>query len=423
MRAEQVLFPLIRAVGERPRLAQAILGRDRWGNPLSSEDIADPYLGTRRADPEGAVVYRAVYQQWFIHGYDEIRELLSRSDLQASAQIDTMLAIRPYPRLSERSTFFLRHLLPVTDPPKHTRLRSLVSRAFTPRRIAALEPSVERLSGQLLDALPASGPIDIRDGFTVPLPINVIADMFGVPPERWDDIRHWTIKVLRLIDPLIRFDPAEVDEAVDALHDLYGEEIQRRRVEPTDDLLSAMVEATEDGDRLTDAELMAMLITLMGAGYETTSGLLGSSILHLADHPDQRAMMLERPELWPNAVEELLRYDTPVKVVVRRSTVPFELGGQQIPAGANLMAGIINAHRDPSRYPDPYALRLDRHEPRPLAFGHGIHHCIGAALARMEARIGLRALVERYPDYTVEEIEWRRSVNLRNQSRLIIRSS
>ncbi len=423
MRAEQVLFPLIRAVGERPRLAQAILGRDRWGNPLSPEDIADPYLATRRAEADGPVVYRAMYQQWFIHGYDEIRELLARDDLQASAQIDTMLATRPYPSLSERSTFFLRHLLPVTDPPKHTRLRSLVSRAFTPRRMAALEPSVERLSAELLDALPASGLIDIRDGFTVPLPINVIADMFGVPPEHWDDIRRWTIKVLRLIDPLIRFDPAEVDEAVDALHDLYGEEIERRRVEPTDDLLSAMVEATEDGDRLTNDELMAMVITLMGAGYETTSGLLGSSILHLADHPEQRAMMRDRPDLWPNAVEELLRYDTPVKVVVRRSTTPFELGGQRIPAGANLMASIINAHRDPRRYPDPYTLRLDRDEPRPLAFGHGIHHCLGAALARLETRIGLRALIERYPNYTVEEIEWRRSVNLRNQSRLIIRSS
>lgn len=423
MRAEQILFPLIRAVGERPRLAQAILGRDRWGNPLSPEDIADPYLATRRAEGDGPVVYRAMYQQWFIHGYDEIRELLARDDLQASAQIDTMLATRPYPRLSERSTFFLRHLLPVTDPPKHTRLRSLVSRAFTPRRMAALEPSVERLSAELLDALPASGPIDIRDGFTVPLPINVIAEMLGVPRGHWDDIRRWTIKVLRLIDPLIRFDPGEVDRAVDALHDLYGDLIERRRVEPTDDLLSAMVEATEDGDRLTNEELMAMVITLMGAGYETTSGLLGSSILHLADHPEQRAMMLERPDLWPNAVEELLRYDTPVKVVVRRSTRPFELGGQQIPTGANLMASIINAHRDPRRYPDPYALRLDREEPRPLAFGHGIHHCLGAALARMEARIGLRALVERYPDYTIERVEWRRSVNLRNQSRLIIQKS
>lgn len=422
MRREQVLFPLIRAVGDRPRLAEALLGRDRWGNPLAPESIADPYLSVRLAERDGPVVRRALYQQWFIHGHDEIRELLSRNDLEAAAQVETLLDIRPYNQLSERTRFFLRHLLPVTDPPDHTRLRSLVARAFTPKRMASLEPSVERLTAQLLDALPTAGPIDIRAGFTVPLPINVIADMLGVPEQHWPDVARWTTQVVKLLEPLVRWDPAEVDRAFDQLHDLYSDLAEQRRAKPTDDLLSALVEATDDGDRLTDEELVSMVATLMGAGFETTSGLLGSSILHLAEHPDQRAMMIDRPELWPNAVEELLRYDTPVKVVVRRSTAPFELAGHTIPAGANLMASLVHAHRDSRRYHDPYRLQLDRDDPRPLAFGHGIHHCLGAALARMEARIGLRALLERHPDYTVERVEWRRSMNLRNQEALVIRS-
>lgn len=421
MRKEQVLFPLIRAVGDRPRLAQALLGRDRWGNPLAPEAIADPYVSVRLAAADGPVVRRALYQQWFIHGHDEIRELLSRSDLEAAAQVETLLAIRPYNRLSERTRFFFRHLLPVTDAPDHTRLRSLVARAFTPKRMASLEPSVERLTAQLLDALPATGPIDIRNGFTVPLPINVIADMLGVPEEHWGDVSRWTTEVLKLVEPLVRWDPAEVDRAYDQLYDLYRDLADQRRANPTDDLLSALVEASDDGDRLTNDELVAMVATLMGAGFETTSGLLGASILHLARHPKQRRLIIDQPELWPNAVEELLRYDTPVKSVVRRSTAPFELAGHHIPAGANLMVSLANGHRDTRRYDRPYELRLDRHEPRPLAFGHGIHHCLGAALARMEARIGLRALLDRHPDYRIDRVEWRRSMNLRNQEVLVIR--
>lgn len=423
MRKEQVLFPLIRAVGDRPRLAQVILGRDRWGNPLASETIADPYLTVRRAAEDGPVVHRALYQQWFVHGHDEIRELLSRNDLEAAAQVETLLTIRPYNQLGERTRFFLRHLLPVTDAPDHSRLRSLVARAFTPKRVASLEPSIERLTNQLLDALPTTGPIDIRNGFTVPLPINVIADMLGVPEEHWGDVSRWTTEVVKLLEPLVRWDPAEVDRAFNNLYELYRDLADQRRVNPTDDLLSALVEATDDGDRLTEGELVSMVTTLMGAGFETTSGLLGASIVHLAAHPDQRRLIIDRPELWPNAVEELLRYDTPVKTVVRRSTAPFELADHTIPAGANLLASLVHAHRDTRRYDDPYELRLDRDDPRPLAFGHGIHHCLGAALARMEARIGLRALLDRHPDYAVERIEWRRSMNLRNTEALIIRPS
>ena len=377
MRKEQILFPLIRAIGARPRLAQALLGRDRWGNPMAPEVIADPYSTVPLSMADGPVVHRPLYQQWFIQGYDELREVLSHDGLSASAQIDTMLDIRPYTRLSERSQFFLRHLLPVTDPPLHPRLRSLVSRAFTPRRVAELETSVERLTGELLDALPTSGPVDVRHGFTVPLPINVIAHMLGVPEEHWAAVQRLTTRVVSVLDPLLVFDPADVDRAIDGLHDIYGPLAEARRTDPGDDLLSALVAAEADGDRLSSDELMAMVMTLMGAGFETTSGLLGTSIVHLADYPEQRRLIRSNPDLWPNAIEELLRYDTPVKVGARRTTAEIEVGGHRIPAGANLLLSYINAHRDPTHYDDPYDLRLDRPDPRPLAFGHGPHHCLG----------------------------------------------
>lgn len=423
MRSEQILFPLIRAIGDRPRLAQFLLGRDRWGNPLGDEAIADPYTLTERAIADGPVVHRRLYQQWYILGYEEIREVLAGSEVSAAEQIETLLDVRPYSRLSERSRFFLRHFLPVTDPPLHPRLRSLVSRAFTPRRVAELEDGVERLAADLLDALPSEGSIDIRNGFTVPLPINVIAEMLGVPAAHWAEVQRTTTEAVAILDPLVSFDPEVVDAAIDDLYRLYGELADERRRNPTDDLLTALVEIEDEsgGDRLSNDELVAMVMTLMGAGFETTSGLLGSSILHLAEHPDQRRLVRDQPDLWPNAVEELLRYDTPVTSLVRSASEPIELGGQSIPAGANLLISLAHGHRDPTRYDQPYALRLDRPDPRPLAFGHGPHHCLGAALARMEVRIGLRALLERYGEYEIDDIAWRRSMNLRNQTRLTIR--
>lgn len=422
MRPEQVLFPLIRFVAEHPRLAQTLLGRDRWGNPLSPEAIANPYTMTDRTLADGPVVFRRLYQQWVIQGYDEVREALAHPDLASGLQIENLLTIRPYNRLGPRSRFFLRYLLPVTDPPVHTRLRGLVSRAFTPLRVARLEPGVERLAARLLDALPSSGLIDIRNGFTVPLPIDVIAHLLGVPEEHWADIRAHTGTVLHLLDPLVSFDPGQVDDAVDALHEIYRPLADQRRREPADDLLTALVEAEDAGDRLSADELTVMVMTLMGAGFETTSGLLGSSIVHLARHPDQRDLVREHPDLWPNAVEELLRYDTPIKELARTATAEVELGGHRIPAGGNLLLWFIGAHRDERRWDDPYELRLDRPDPLPLAFGHGIHHCLGAALTRMEARVGLRALLDRYPHYSIEAVEWRRSLTSRNQDRLIIRA-
>ncbi len=413
---------MIREVVSRPALAKALLGRDKWGNPFDPEVVADPYSTVHLALQDGPVAYRRLYQQWFVMGYDEAKEVLNRSDLTSGGQIDTLNMVRPYSQLSERSKLFFKTILPVTDPPVHPRLRSLVSRAFTPKRMEGLEAGVERLVDDLFTSMPTDGLVDVRQHFSVPLPINVIADMFGMPKALWPWVRDVTTRVVQLLDPFVAFDPADVDAAIDELYDVYGRLADERMENPTDDLLTALVQAEEDGERLSRDELIAMVATIMGAGFETTSGVLGASIIHLAANPDQRDLIRSRPELWPNAVEELLRFDTPVRVSGRQATVDFELGGETIKKGSNIIVSLFAAHRDPRHYEEPFELRLDRPNPRPLSFGHGVHHCLGSALARMEIRIGLQRFLDEFGDYSVEDhnVDWRPSTTLRNQSRLLV---
>ncbi|MEM8926087.1 MAG: cytochrome P450 [Actinomycetota bacterium] len=413
----------MRTVATRPRLADALFGRVRWGNQFNGDFIVDPY-GSQLAEAiaDGPVTYHNVYQQWFVVSYEHARQLLSSDRTKASGQIETLLDVRPYSQMGERARFLFKTLLPLVDPPDHTRLRGLVNRAFTPRRVAAIEESVTTVANRLLDDLPTGGTIDVRNGFTVPLPVDVIAQLLGVPEHLWPEVRRVTDEIVKLLDPFLGFDPTEMDAAVDDLWAFYGDLAEQRRRHPEDDLISALVASGDDGDRLGDDELIAMIGTLMGAGYETTSGVMGAALLALDRYPEQRQLVLDNPDLWPNAVEELLRYDTPVKVVGRQATADIDIAGVTIPEGANVLISFMAAHRDESVWDDPWALRLDRPNPRPLSFGHGAHHCVGAALARMELRVGLRALLERYPEYRIAEgdIEWRQSMALRNQERLVL---
>ncbi|MEL7157300.1 MAG: cytochrome P450 [Actinomycetota bacterium] len=425
MRAEQVLIPLIRKVAARPRVAGALLGRDRWGNPLDPTVMADPYVAIDRQIADGPIAYRRLYQQWFVLGYDEAREILHHDDVIASGQIEMLLHVRPYSQMGDRARFLFRHLLPIVDPPTHTRLRALVSRAFSPRRIGDLESAVERMANDLLDALPADGPIDLHAGFVVPLPVNVIATLLGVPEEQWPWVHQVTQVVIKLFDPFIDFDPAEIDAAVEDLFATYGAMADDRRRRPGDDLISTIVTKGDDGDELGPDELIAMIATLLGAGFETTGGLLATAVSALDRFPDQRELLLADPDRWPNAIEELLRFDTPVKMLGRQAARDLHIGDTRIPAGANIVVSLVAAHRDRRHYADPHTLRLDREDPHPLAFGHGMHYCLGAALARMEARVGLRALLERHPGYSIPDggIEWRPSAVLRSPSRLVIETN
>ena len=213
-----------------------------------------------------------------------------------------------------------------------------------------------------------------------------------------------------------------MDATIDELFDYYGSLADERRANPRPDLITALVEAEDDGDRLDRDELVALIALLMAAGHETTTSLFGLALLALERFDEQRAMVRDDPSLWPSAVEELIRYDTPVRVIPRHTTAEITIGDTIVPAGSNLLLSMSAVNRDPARYLRPDELILDREDPAVLAFGHGPHHCLGAALARMELRVALQAVVERFGDYTVDHdaTRWRPSANLRGAEQLVI---
>jgi len=283
------------------------------------------------------------------------------------------------------------------DPPAHTRLRALVSNAFTPRRVSALAPRVDALVDELVSDALARGEVDWIHDLAEPLPAVVIAELLGVPPEDHRTFRGWSS---RLIDGLPAFGTPGSREAVasvvDTLVDYLRRQIAARRKAPADDLLSALVEARDAKDALSEEELVATAFLLLLAGHETTTNLIGNGLLALLRSPEQLAWLRADPaRRTENAVEELLRYDSPVQGTVRVATEDVEIGGQPVARGALVVCVIGAANRDPAVHPDPDRLDLARHPIRHLSFGFGTHFCLGASLARLEGRAVFRALAER----------------------------
>lgn len=420
MRREQFALPLIRLLIKRPRLGNAVFRFDRWGNIFGPDRFVDPYPIYERMRAAGPISFSPLYQQWAILGYEEARSILTSNSFGVESQLEIFLSTRPYSKFSDHTKTLLQNVLLFTDPPKHTRLRSLVNRAFTPRQMDRLEPRVDKLAHELIADMADDACPDAVADFAAPLPINVISDLLGVPGERWEWAAQMSGFIRDVLDPLATADPATVDATFDEITDYYSGLADQRLTEPENDLITGLVQAEEQGDRLSRDELVSFVALLMFAGHETTTGAIGNSIVALAQHPDQRSLVRANPDLWPNAIEELLRFDTALHTDPRTALNDTEIGGATIKQGQNLtiMLGAVN--RDPRRFDDPNTLRLDRENPAPLSFGRGIHHCIGAALARMEMKISLRAFVEAFGDYTIDpdQIEWKQSIALRGPSRL-----
>src|SRR6185437_13215286 len=286
------------------------------------------------------------------------------------------------------------------DPPDHTRLRKLVSKAFTPRAVQALTPRITELVDGMLDAAGEAGQVDLVDALAFPLPFAVIAEMLGTPPADHERIRQLTGTLVRSLEPVA--DPAMVAAiaAADAeLTTIAGEMIAWKRANPADDLLTALVNAEDDGDVLNDDELIAQTLLLYIAGHETTVNLIAGGTLALLRHPGQLALLRGDPTLVGNAVEELLRYDSPVQASRRVTLEPVTVGGVTIPAGAFVLASLGSANRDERFWgPDAAELDLRRENARQhVSFGAGPHHCLGASLARLEACIAFERLAARFP--------------------------
>jgi hypothetical protein len=309
------------------------------------------------------------------------------------------------------------------DPPDHTRLRMLVSKAFTPRAIEALRPRITDVVHKLLDNVEPAHQMDLVRDLAYPLPVVVIAELLGIPAEDRGLFKQWSDALALTLEPFVPMDMrGPVQRANDALRAYLLPVFAQRRRDPRDDLISALMEAEEAGDRLTEEEAFSACRLLLVAGHETTTNLVGNGLLALLRHRDQLQLLLEHRALIPAAVEELLRFDSPVQLTVRIATQPQELGGKRIAPGDQLIALLGAANRDPEQFPDPDRLMITREEKRHLAFGHGIHFCLGAPLARLEMQVALSALLERFPQLhlTPEPVVRRQTMVLRGLDRLAV---
>ncbi|MEU1441295.1 MULTISPECIES: cytochrome P450 family protein [Streptomyces] len=300
------------------------------------------------------------------------------------------------------------------EAPDHTRIRRLVVRAFTARRIEQLRTPVRETADRLLDALGPHGSADLMTAYAAPLPITVICDLLGIPGEHRRDFRAWT-DVLVAPDPTR---PGAAKEAVAAMLGFLTQLLADKRKKPADDLLSDLIAVRDEGDRLSEDELMSLAFLILFAGYENTVQLIGNAILGLLTHPDQLAALRANPERFPNAVEEFARHEGPALLAIRRFPVEdVTIGAVTVPAGETVLLSLAAANRDPARFPDPERLDLGRDASGHLALGRGIHYCVGAPLARLETEIAVSALLERLPDLALDtdpaELRWRPSLRAR----------
>lgn len=384
---------------------------------ITPEGQADPYPYYALMREE-ARVYRTSFGPYCVNGYAECQAVLRDPRLGRGVGIeDTSMDIFGNAD-SRRSEFFDvgQHNMLMADPPDHTRLRRLVSRSFTPRQVDRLRPAIHALVDTLLDELVRRGEVEFMSEFALPLPMAVIGELVGVPAADRAGLQPKVRAAARGIEPVLT--EAEIDAAIDAVADLgaYFEAfLAERRREPRDDLMSALADAGENDERLTDDEIISTAILLFSAGFETTTNLLGNGLLALLGHPDQLADWRAHPEIASSAVEELLRFDSPVQFNLRAALEPAELAGQPLERGDRIVVLQGAANRDPEEFDRPEDLDLRRTPNTPLSFGWGIHHCIGAALARLEGEIAFNALLARMESIELcdERPQWRPGFTLR----------
>ena len=395
----------------------------RRGSIFSQEMVANPFPIFAQLRAQGAIVplpgnsWTGKSRTWIVTRLEDAVQVLKdkRFTVDATTVYPDIgvFGQRRNDTLQSPSFLSFRSMVSV-DGADHTRLRTLVSKAFTPRYIETLRPRIQQLADELLDKVLDQGTMDLVHDYAYPLPINVISEMLGVPHENRDRIREWSGSVAG--------NGTEGREERFAKMSAFAEYVMQlvaeKRKNPQDDLISQLIQIEEAGDRLDEAELLAMVSLLIFAGHETTSNLIGIGTLMLMDHPDQLAMLKADPSLIPSAVEELLRYNGPVlHPAPRFAAEDVEIAGQQIHKGDVILVSLASANRDEREFTDPDDLEIARSLNRHIAFGQGIHYCLGAPLARLEGKIAFTTLLHRMPNLRLniprDEVQWRGSMSLR----------
>lgn len=368
---------------------------------FSPEFVADPYPAYAALREDGRahrITLPGGIEAWLLTRYEDCRRAFLDNDTYSKDMAGTWTAFREQRvPVTGDVVIGMGDSMLVSDQPRHTRLRSLVSKAFTPRRIEALAPSIEETATRLLDDLlrragEGTGRADLTREFAALLPMEVIRHMLDVPAADGERLR-------RAVEAVMSNDEDSRDAAMAAFQEVHGylaDLVKRKRDKGGDDLTSALIDARDQTDRLSEEELVSMLALLLSAGHETTVNLLGSTVLALLRHPEQLALLTREPKRWPDAIEEALRWDGPIQNAIWRFTrVPAVIGDVTIPAGEAVALSVAAADRDAERFPNGEGFDITRGERSHLAFGHGIHHCLGAPLARLEARIAVPLVFEK----------------------------
>ena len=417
------MFSMRQAI--RSAIVGAALARERWQsgvayNPLSAQTAQDPYPGyaaLRERDP----VHRSrLMNAWLFTRHSDVDTILRDHQRFSNDPRKDRLTRRQRANLPAEDDFTMLFL----DPPDHKRLRALVNKAFTPKAVNALEPHIRSLLDALLDDIDDPTGFDLMEAVAQPLPVIVIAEMLGVPPEDQAQFKVWSDQRARVLEPMIDARERELAEAANrALNAYFMPIIKERRAAPEDDIVSALAQAEEEGDRLSERETLNMLRLLLVAGNETTTNLIGNGMLALLRHPDQLQRLRDDPSLIQAAVDELLRFDSPVQTDFRRALEDCEVNGFAVRRRENIVVLLGAANRDPDVFENPDRLDVGRGNRSHLSFGRGIHHCLGAPLARLEGRIVLETLLERFSHIGLldENPRFRNSIVLRGLESLPVR--